>query len=85
MGRRKLRLPFAADSGLRATGRPTPSPRTFRYPHGNRIIPISLVRIERAQGTDDFGTICISHIIDLEFVTSIEPYDAARDRNASEI
>jgi two-component system LytT family response regulator len=73
---------------------------------GNRIIPISLASLERAQGADDYVTICTStkqylvsirladleqhlpsttflrihrsHIINLEFVTSIEPYDAAR-------
>ena len=73
---------------------------------GNRIIPIALTSIERAQGTDDYTTIFASlkeylvsvrlcdlethlpsanfmrihrsHLINLEFVTSIEPYDAAR-------
>jgi two-component system LytT family response regulator len=73
---------------------------------GNRIIPISLASLERAQGADDYVTICTStkqylvsirladleqhqpsttflrihrsHIINLEFVMSIEPYDAAR-------
>src|SRR5215470_1925265 len=73
---------------------------------GNRIIPIALTSIERAQGTDDYTTIFASlkeylvsvrlcdlethlasanfmrihrsHLINLEYVTSIEPYDAAR-------
>jgi two-component system, LytTR family, response regulator len=73
---------------------------------GNRIIPIALSSIERAQGADDYTTIFASlkeylvgvrladlethlapanfmrvhrsHLINLEYVTSIEPYDAAR-------
>jgi two-component system LytT family response regulator len=73
---------------------------------GNRIIPIPLAALERAQGADDYVTIFAaakeylvslrlsdlelrlrgtsflrihrSHLINLEFVTSIEPYDAAR-------
>jgi two-component system LytT family response regulator len=73
---------------------------------GNRIVPISLVSLERVQGTDDYVTICTatkeylvslrlsdleeqlgranflrihrSHLINLEYVTSIEPYDSAR-------
>ncbi len=72
----------------------------------NRIIPIPLASLERAQGADDYVTICTaarqylvgirlsdleerlrganflrihrSHLINLEFVTSIEPYDASR-------
>jgi two-component system, LytTR family, response regulator len=72
----------------------------------NRIVPIPLASLERAQGADDYVTICSaakeylvnirlsdleerlrgtnflrihrSHLINLEFVTSIEPYDAAR-------
>lgn len=73
---------------------------------GNRIIPIPLASLERAQGADDYVTIYSaekeylisvrlsdleaqlatanflrihrSHLINLEYVTSIEPYDAAR-------
>lgn len=73
---------------------------------GNRILPIPLTSIERAQGADDYVTICTankeylvsirlsdleahlardnflrihrSHLISLEYVGSIEPYDAAR-------
>jgi two-component system, LytTR family, response regulator len=73
---------------------------------GNRIVPISLAILERAQGSDDYVTISTttkqylvsvrlsdlegrlkgadflrihrSHLINLEFVMSIEPYDAAR-------
>lgn len=73
---------------------------------GNRIVPIPLANLERAQGADDYVTICTaakeylvsirlsdlerhvgrasflrihrSHLINLEYVTSIEPYDAAR-------
>ena len=73
---------------------------------GNRIVPIPLTSIERAQGTDDYVTIHTankeylvsirlsdleahlardnflrihrSHLINLEHVGSIEPYDAAR-------
>jgi two-component system LytT family response regulator len=73
---------------------------------GNRIVPISLVSLERVQGTDDYVTVITpakeylvglrlsdleghlpathflrihrSHLINLEYVTSIEPYDAAR-------
>ncbi len=73
---------------------------------GNRIIPIALASIERAQGADDYTTIFAppkeylvsirlsdlethlattnflrihrSHLINLEHVTSIEPYDATR-------
>jgi len=73
---------------------------------GNRIVPIALASLERAQGADDYVTICTatkeylvsvrmselesqlgrapflrihrSHLINLEYVTSIEPYDAAR-------
>src|SRR5215475_4549582 len=73
---------------------------------GNRIVPIPLASLERAQGADDYVTICTatkaylvsvrlsdlaerlrgtgflrihrSHLINLEFVTSIEPYDSAR-------
>lgn len=72
----------------------------------NRIVPIPLANLERAQGADDYVTICTatkeylvsvrlselesqlgsahflrihrSHLINLEYVTSIEPYDAAR-------
>ena len=72
----------------------------------NRIVPIPLASLERAQGADDYVTICTatkqylvsirlsdleerlrgtnflrihrSHLINLEFVTSIEPYDASR-------
>jgi two-component system, LytTR family, response regulator len=72
----------------------------------NRIVPISLANLERAQGADDYVTICTptkeylvgirlsdleshlaegnflrihrSHLINLEYITSIEPYDAAR-------
>ena len=73
---------------------------------GNRIVPIPLAILERAQGADDYVTISTttkqylvsvrlsdlegrlkgadflrihrSHLINLEFVMSIEPYDAAR-------
>lgn len=72
---------------------------------GNRIVPIPLASLERAQGADDYVTVCTpakqylvsvrlsdlegrlggrflrvhrSHLINLEYVTSIEPYDAAR-------
>jgi two-component system, LytTR family, response regulator len=73
---------------------------------GNRIVPIALASIERAQGADDYTTILTSlkeylvsirlsdlethlaqanflrihrsHLINLEYVTSIEPYDATR-------
>jgi two-component system LytT family response regulator len=73
---------------------------------GNRIVPIPLASIERAQGADDYTTIVTptkeylvsirlseleanldqgqflrihrSHLINLEYVTSIEPYDASR-------
>ena len=73
---------------------------------GNRILPIPLTSIERAQGADDYVTICTankeylvsirlsdleahlardnflrihrSHLINLEYVGSIEPYDAGR-------
>jgi len=73
---------------------------------GNRILPIPLASLERAQGADDYVTICTaakeylvsirlsdledrlaganflrihrSHLINLEYVTSIEPYDIAR-------
>src|SRR5207248_3062953 len=73
---------------------------------GNRIIPIPLAELERAQGADDYvplwttskeylvslrlseleqrlprsGFLRIhrSHIVNLEYVASIEPYDAAR-------
>ena len=73
---------------------------------GNRILPIPLASLERAQGADDYVTICTatkeylvsvrlseletllgnaqfirihrSHLINLEYVTSIDPYDAAR-------
>ena len=73
---------------------------------GNRIIPIPLASLERAQGADDYVTIYStakqylvsvrlsdlegqlvganflrihrSHLINLEYVTSIEPYDTAR-------
>ena len=73
---------------------------------GNRIVPIPLANIERAQGADDYVTICTpakeylvsirlsdlethlekanflrihrSHLINLEYVTALEPYDAAR-------
>lgn len=73
---------------------------------GNRIVPISLANLERAQGADDYVTIYCSskqylvsvrlsdlesqlaashflrihrsHLINLEFVNSIEPYDTAR-------
>jgi two-component system LytT family response regulator len=73
---------------------------------GNRILPILLTSIERAQGADDYATICTankeylvnirlsdleahlardnflrihrSHLINLEYVGSIEPYDATR-------
>ena len=73
----------------------------------NRIVPIPLASLERAQGADDFYvTLCTaakqylvsirlsdleerlrgtnflrihrSHLINLEFVTSIEPFDASR-------
>jgi len=73
---------------------------------GNRIVPIPLASLERAQGADDYLTIHAgakqylvsvrlseleallgttqflrihrSHLINLEFVNSIEPYDTAR-------
>jgi len=73
---------------------------------GNRIVPIALASLERAQGADDYVTISTatkeylvsvrlselesqlgstpflrihrSHLINLEYVTAIEPYDAAR-------
>jgi len=73
---------------------------------GNRIVPIPIASLERAQGADDYVTIFTltkqylvsvrlsdledqlrgasflrihrSHLINLEYVTSIEPYDAAR-------
>src|SRR5215813_11959779 len=73
---------------------------------GNRILPIPLASLERAQGADDCVTVCTptkeylvslrmsdleahlsganflrihrSHLINLEYVVSIEPYDAAR-------
>jgi two-component system LytT family response regulator len=73
---------------------------------GNRIVPIPLASLERAQGADDYVTISTttkqylvsirlsdlegrlsgsnflrihrSHLINLEYVISIEPYDSAR-------
>ena len=73
---------------------------------GERIVPIPLAGLERAQGADDYVTSCTmtkeylvsirlsdlesqlaragflrihrSHLINLEYVISIEPYDAAR-------
>jgi two-component system LytT family response regulator len=73
---------------------------------GHRIVPIPLANLERAQGADDYVTVCTaakeylvsvrlseleaylssanflrvhrSHLINLEYVTAIEPYDAAR-------
>ena len=73
---------------------------------GNRIVPIALASIERAQGADDYTTIFASpkdylvsirlselethlaqanflrihrsHLINLEYVTTIDPYDANR-------
>src|SRR5271167_401104 len=73
---------------------------------GNRIVPIPLASLERAQGADDYVTISTttkeflvsvrlsdlegrlrgtnflrihrSHVVNLEYVTSIEPYDSAR-------
>ena len=73
---------------------------------GNRIVPVLLASLERAQGADDYVTISTttkqyllsirlsdlehhlrgasflrihrSHLINLNFVVSIEPYDAAR-------
>lgn len=73
---------------------------------GNRIVPIPLSSLERAQGADDYVTIYASskqhlvsvrlsdleaqlpgthflrihrsHLVNLEYVTAIEPYDAAR-------
>jgi two-component system LytT family response regulator len=73
---------------------------------GNRIVPIPLASLERAQGADDYVTISTttkqylvsirlsdlegrlsgsnflrihrSHLINLEYVLSIEPYDSAR-------
>jgi two-component system LytT family response regulator len=73
---------------------------------GNRIVPIPLASLERAQGADDYVTIATttkqylvsirlsdlegrlkganflrihrSHLVNLEYVSSIEPYDTAR-------
>ncbi len=73
---------------------------------GNRILPIPLASLERAQGADDYVSVCTatkeylvsirlsdleerlrganflrihrSHLINLEYVTAIEPYDIAR-------
>ena len=73
---------------------------------GARIVPIALASLERAQGADDYVTVCTptkeylvsirlsdlethlgkanflrihrSHLINLEYVTAIEPYDASR-------
>jgi len=73
---------------------------------GNRIVPIPLISLERAQGADDYVTVSTttkqylvrirlsdlegrlsganflrihrSHLVNLEYVTSIEPYDTAR-------
>ena len=73
---------------------------------GNRIVPIPLSSLERAEGADDYVTLYTvgkqylvsvrlsdleaqlptshflrihrSHIVNLEFITVIEPYDAAR-------
>jgi two-component system LytT family response regulator len=73
---------------------------------GTRIVPITLASLERAQGADDYVTVCTaakeylvsirlseleahlaganflrihrSHLINLEYVTTIEAYDAAR-------
>jgi two-component system LytT family response regulator len=73
---------------------------------GNRIVPIPLASLERAQGADDYVTISTitkqylvsirlsdleerlraanflrvhrSHLINLDYVTSIEPHDLAR-------
>jgi two-component system LytT family response regulator len=73
---------------------------------GNRIVPIPLSSLERAEGADDYVTLHTvgkqylvsvrlteleaqlpashflrihrSHIVNLEFITVIEPYDAAR-------
>ena len=73
---------------------------------GSRIVPISLANLERAQGADDYVTVCTatkeylasirlselethlgsanflrihrSHLINLDYVTAIEPYDASR-------
>ena len=73
---------------------------------GARIVPIALASLERAQGADDYVTVCTptkeylvsirlsdlethlgkanflrihrSHLVNLEYVTAIEPYDASR-------
>jgi len=72
---------------------------------GNRIVPIPLASLERAQGADDYVTVCTptkeylvsvrlsdlegrlgarflrvhrSHLINLEYIISIESYDASR-------
>lgn len=72
---------------------------------GNRIVPIPLAALERAQGADDYVTVFTpakeylisvrlsdlegrlgdrflrihrSHLVNLEYITSIEPYDASR-------
>ncbi len=72
---------------------------------GNRIVPIPLATLERAQGADDYVTVCTpgkeylvsvrlsdlegrlgdrflrihrSHLINVEYITSIEPYDGSR-------
>ena len=91
-----------AKESLQRTGGPS---RIF-VRDGNRIIPIPLASLERAQGADDYVTIYSaakeyligvrlsdlegqleaanflrvhrSHLVNLEYVTSIEPYDAAR-------
>ena len=85
--------------------RTTPLSRVF-VRDGNRIVPVPLANLERAQGADDYVTlhsagkdylvsirlsdleaqlsessflrIHRSHLINLEYIASIEPYDAAR-------
>lgn len=85
--------------------RTTPLSRIF-VRDGNRIVPVLLAYLERAQGADDYVTLYSagkeylvgirlsdleaqlsqasflrihrSHLINIEYIASIEPYDAAR-------
>jgi two-component system LytT family response regulator len=93
-------------SRTRESLEPTRSLSRIFVRDGNRILPIPLASLERAQGADDYVTISTttkqylisvrlsdlegrlkganflrihrSHLVNLEYVVSIEPYDAAR-------
>jgi two-component system, LytTR family, response regulator len=97
---------FPLLSRARESLEPSRAPSRIFVRDGTRIVPIPLASLERAQGADDYVTICTatkeflvsirlsdleerlrgttflrihrSHLINLEYVTSIEPYDAAR-------